>query len=56
MRSTYERYHTNPEEPFYDEPSEPPSHFREADFNEDIGTYYTIVSPKEPITLLTTVS
>ena len=55
MRSTYEGYHTNPEEPFYDEPSEPPSHFGEADFNEDVGAYHAAASPEEPIALLTTV-
>ena len=56
MQGTYGGYHTNPEEPFYDEPSEPPSHFGEADFDEDASAYHATVSHEEPVALLTAVS
>ena len=55
MRSTYEGYHTNPEEPFYTEPSEPPSHFGEADFDKDANAYHAAISSEEPVAFLTTV-
>ena len=54
-QSTYGVYYTDPWEPSYAEPVEPPPHFGEEDFGEDVDIYHVGLSPKEPASCLTAI-